>query len=166
MSFAAKQIASYLSHHYQGLPKLTHFISVPCLTFAVFQLLTWIHLAIPNELSVPFAWVVTLILGLYYLWLDMQIGLAMVVILILFDLICALAFKVPTTKNFEIFMIIFIIGFIAQFTGRFVERRKPILKQDFAHLIIAPFALMAEIYFALGRCLGLKNQVEMEIRGK
>ena len=70
------QMAFYAAYHQDARNKATHFVGVPLIVFSLMIPLGWLRTDI-DGLTLSAALVVTSVLLLYYLILDIPLGLAM-----------------------------------------------------------------------------------------
>lgn len=143
---------SYYHYHKKKWTVYTHFFGIPLVTFSIFILFGWVKVVIPNVIGLSLAWIGVIIFAIYYLYLDLIIGAAATVMLII---LCALASifttQGPSWLGFKIFIITFILGWIFQLIGHAIEGKKPALLDNFFESVfIAPFFIAAELLFMLG----------------
>lgn len=161
MQNLAQQLSLYQSYHTQRITKITHFIGVPCLIFALLIFLGWIHISLPPLFSINLAWISVVALLVYYYFLDVMLAAGMTVILILMALIAEFLSQPSITLfGFLTWLSFMIIGVIAQFIGHFYEKKKPAFMDNITQLLIAPLFLFAELMFALGYRQDLKEQMK------
>jgi len=142
----------YRHYHKKKWTVLTHLIGVPLVTLAVLIFFGWIKISVPGFFTLSVAWIGVIIMAIYYLILDLMIGAATTVMLIV---LCAIASIFTTTGpsalSLKLFIIIFILGWIFQLIGHAIEGKKPaLLNSFFQSVFIAPFFITAEIFFILG----------------
>lgn len=160
MSRVAKYLAAYQSFHTKCITQITHFIGVPLIIFALLILFGWVHVRVPNLFDMPLAWLLTLIVLIYYFFLDITLAAAMTVFLVLLNLLAAyFSQPVPTWHAGKIFIITFVLGWALQFIGHIFESKKPAFLSNLKHLIIAPLFLMAELFF----CCGWKKDLQIKM---
>src|SRR5256885_12849344 len=73
------QMAFYAAYHQDGRNKLTHFIGVPAIVLGVMVALAWLRVDAGGT-AVSGAMVITVIILVYYLLLDVPLGIAMVAV--------------------------------------------------------------------------------------
>jgi uncharacterized membrane protein YGL010W len=152
----------YRHFHTKKWTVLTHFVGVPLVSFSVLLIFGWVDLTIPGFVSLSLAWIGVIILAIYYLYLDLLLGAATAVLLIV---LCALASifttQGPSALSGKLFLITFILGWIFQLIGHAIEGKKPaLLSNFFDSVFIAPFFIVAEICFMLGMKKDLQNALE------
>ena len=129
-----------------------------------FHLFGWIKISVPNLFSLSVAWIGVLIFLVYYLYLDLVIGAAASVLLII---LCAIAniFTTdgPTALNIKVFVITFILGWIFQLIGHAIEGKKSsFLRNILESVFIAPFFITAKVLFICG----IKKDIEQVMEEK
>src|SRR5262245_28466899 len=73
------QMSFYAAYHQDPRNKATHFVGVPIIVFALMIPLAWLRVD-ASGMTITAALVVTSVLLLYYLMLDIPLGLAMGVV--------------------------------------------------------------------------------------
>jgi uncharacterized membrane protein YGL010W len=158
-----EQIASYGAYHRDARNRLTHFIGVPLIVFAVLLALGWLRVPFAGT-TVSAAVPCTLVLLGYYFRLDRTLALAMtgfMLVLLFFSEMIALA---PWRESLAVFLIAFVGGWTLQLIGHYFEGRKPALVDNLLQVFVAPIFLMAEVFFALGWRPELRERVERTAR--
>ena len=162
-----KLMRNYRQYHQKKWTVFTHLIGVPLVTLAVFIFFGWIKLSVPGFFSISIAWLGVIVFGIYYLLLDLVIGAAATIMLIV---LCAIANIFTTTGpsalSLKLFVIIFILGWIFQLIGHAIEGKKPALLDNFVESVfIAPFFVTAEIFFMLGYKKTLQHAIDEHEQG-
>ena len=143
------QMAIYAAYHQDGRNKLSHFIGVPAIVLGVMVALAWLRMEVGGT-TVSGAMVITAIILVYYLLLDIPLGIAMVAVfgalLYAAEVIAAL----PLKEAVAWFLLLFAGGWVVQLIGHVFEGRKPALADNLFQIFVAPIFLCAEIFFALG----------------
>jgi uncharacterized membrane protein YGL010W len=101
-------------------------------------------------LSVSAATLATIASALYYLRLDLALGLLMSALLAASLYFAQWAAMAPTLTWLAIGVGLFVVGWVIQFIGHYFEGRKPAFVDDLMGLIIGPLFVAAEAVFALG----------------
>ena len=153
---------NYRQYHQKKWTVFTHFAGVPLVMLAVFIFFGWVKLNVPGFFSLSVAWLGVIVFGIYYLLLDLVIGAAATIMLIV---LCAIANIFTTTGpsalSLKLFVIIFILGWIFQLIGHAIEGKKPALLDNFLQSVfIAPFFVTAEIFFMLGYKKTLQHAID------
>ena len=163
MSFAS-DLKAYHQFHTKLITKITHFIGIPLILFSTLLFFGWIHIRVPNIFDLPMAWLLSLIIGVYYLFLDFILGATMAIVLVLLNLISGyFSQPVPTMLGLKIFLITFILGWILQFIGHLFESKKPAFLSSIKALLIAPIYLVAEVYFHFGMKKELQEKMDQDL---
>ena len=119
MTTLEDQMSFYATCHQDARNKATHFFGAPLIAFSLMIPLGWLRMDV-DGFPVSAALVVTSILLLYYLALDIPLGLAISVV------------------------------FALMLWGHVFEGRKLALLESLFQIFVAPIFLAAEAFFALG----------------
>ncbi len=155
-----EQLAMYSAYHRDGRNQATHHIGVPMIVFSLLVLTSTVPLMTLEVGRVTLAAVLIGVLLLYYIVNAPLIGTIAALIygaLLYFAEIMALEGTVFAVKSFAV---LFIVGWVIQFTGHVFEGRKPALFDNLTQVFIAPAFLIAEVLFMLGLEQKLKAEVE------
>ena len=154
-----EQMATYAAYHQDARNKATHFVGVPMIVFALMIALGWLRADIGGfALSAAFA--VSAALVIYYLLLDVTLGIAMgAMFAALLWAADALA-RAPFATSLAWFLVFFVGGWALQLLGHVFEGRKPALVDNLFQIFVAPIFLAAEVFFALGYKPGLHTAVQ------
>ena len=151
-----QQMAVYAAYHRNRWNRLTHFIGVPAIVFAILVPMCWVPIGDGVTLAHLFLGAVLA----YYFLLDVPLAIATAVVT------CALfyAAKLAAGTGFASGGIwsgsFFVGGWIFQLLGHVFEGRKPALADNLFQIFIAPIFLVAELFFALGLKLEVREKVE------
>ena len=143
------QMSFYAAYHQDARNKATHFIGVPAIVFSLMIPLGWLRID-AGGFPLSAALVVTLALLLYYLALDIPLGLAMVVVFGLMLWGAELIAQASLGAGLAWFLVLFVGGWVLQLWGHVYEGRKPALVHNLFQVFVAPIFLAAEVFFALG----------------
>jgi uncharacterized membrane protein YGL010W len=155
-----QQMAVYAAYHRNRWNRLTHFIGVPAIVFAILIPLNWV----PLGDGVTLAHVLVGAVLTYYFLLDVPLAAATALVT------CALfyAAKVAAGTGFGSGWVwsaaFFVGGWIFQLVGHVFEGRKPALVDNLFQIFIAPIFLVAELSFALGLKRDVREKVEARLR--
>src|SRR6266850_1623133 len=138
------QMATYAAYHQDARNKATHFIGVPIIVLSLLVPLAWLRIG-----DVSAGMIVAAALVVYYLVLDVPLGLAMLVAL----------------AGWSAFAVLFVGGWILQLVGHVYEGRRPALADNLFQIFVAPIFLAAEVFFALGYKPGLQEAVQGRAQG-
>jgi len=162
------QMSYYAAYHQDARNKATHFVGVPVIVFSLMIPLGWLRID-AGGLAISAAVVVTSILLLYYLVLDMPLGLAMAAVFALMLWGAEPLSRAPLLPSTAWFLILFLGGWAVQLWGHVYEGRKPALVDNLFQIFVAPIFLAAEVFFALGYKPKLHQEVQrraLEMRAR
>jgi uncharacterized membrane protein YGL010W len=143
------QMSIYAAYHQDARNKATHFVGVPVIVFSLMIPLGWLRMEI-GGFAVSAALVVTSVLLLYYLVLDVPLGLAMAAIFALMLWGAEPLSQAAFGASLAWFLALFVGGWALQLWGHVFEGRKPALVDNLFQIFVAPIFLAAEVFFALG----------------
>jgi uncharacterized membrane protein YGL010W len=149
----------YAAYHQDARNKATHFVGVPVIVFSLMIPLGWLRVDL-GGFPLSAALVVTSVLLLYYLVLDVPLGLAMGVVFALMLWGAEPLAQAPFMASLAWFLVLFIGGWALQLWGHVYEGRKPALADNLFQIFVAPIFLAAEVFFALGYKPGLHEEVQ------
>ena len=159
MRSLSDHMASYGAYHRDPRNRATHYVGVPLIIFAVL-----LGLSVPRWEGLTPAMGLVAICGLYYLMLDLRLGLAMVVpVLLLLWGADALAGAAPLV-TWGVFAMAFLGGWAIQLLGHRFEGNRPALLDNLFQAVVSPIFLLAEAAFALGLREELRKQVASRLR--
>lgn len=149
---AAQLLAEYSADHQHPFNRLMHSICVP-LIFTSLVALLW-AIPFPAALVPGLAWVNfgTLALAgvtVYYLKLAPRLGVGMLLAALVIVPLVALAAGLPWPLWLTA-LGVFVVGWIGQFIGHYVEGRRPSFFRDLRFLLIGPLWVLAKLYTAIG----------------
>lgn len=154
MSPLVQSLARYGEYHRDPRNVATHIVGIPMIVLAVVVVLSR-----PVWLPVNLAMVASVTAGLFYLRLDLRLGLAMAVFLALCVWIGLTLASLPTGQWLAWGGGLFVVGWAIQFVGHYFEGRKPAFFDDIKSLLIGPLFVAAELAFMLGLRRELAAQV-------
>jgi uncharacterized membrane protein YGL010W len=171
MKTCLQQLTNYAGYHRDKRNIATHFVGIPMIVLAATILLArpafwhfgsndlpWVYLGMISP-----AWIVAVLLGAYYLVLDMRLGLIMCLLLALCLLVAGhLAFG-STTVWLTSGLGLLVAGWVIQFLGHYFEGRKPAFLDDINGLAIGPLFVVAEALFMLGLRRDLSVPIEAQV---
>jgi uncharacterized membrane protein YGL010W len=143
------QMSFYAAYHQDARNKATHFVGVPLIAFSLMIPLGWLRADV-GGFALSAALVVTTILLLYYLVLDIPLGLAMAAVFGLMLWAAEPLSQASLAVSLGWFLVLFIGGWALQLWGHVYEGRKPALVDNLFQVFVAPIFLAAEVFFALG----------------
>ena len=116
-------------------------------------------LEIANMIVSP-ALVAIFLASVYYLILDMRLGMALTIFLAFCLMFCQGAAALPTFEWLAWGLGLFVVGWVFQFVGHFWEGQKPAFVDDLMGLIIGPLFVATEAAFLLGLRKELQDNIE------
>ena len=149
MKTLTDQLSGYASYHRDRRNIALHFIGIPLIVLAVEILLSRAGFAIGPVRATP-AMIVSAVVTVYYLRLDLRLGLIMAVLLALGAWLGAAMAAQANPIWLGSGIGLFVIGWAIQFVGHIYEGRKPAFLDDVTGLIIGPLFVVAEALFLLG----------------
>jgi uncharacterized membrane protein YGL010W len=160
-----EQLTQYAAYHRDERNIATHFVGIPLIVLALAVLLARPAVT-PGALPFPVspAWLLFGGATLYYLVLDVPLGLVMTAVSI-----ACVAFGMwlaaqSTAVWLSSGLALFVVGWIFQFVGHVAwEHRKPAFVDDVIGLIVGPLFVLAEALFGLGWRPALRAAIESEV---
>lgn len=156
------QLANYAAYHRDSRNIATHFVGIPLIVVAVATLLSRPAVALAGVAASP-ALVVSVLTALYYLRLDLRLGVLMSALLAGAVAFGAWAAAQTTAVWLAWGLGGFVVGWVFQFVGHFWEGRKPAFVDDLMGLIIGPLFVTVELLFMLGALRGLQQRIEARV---
>jgi len=152
-----QQMAVYAAYHRNPWNRLTHFIGVPAIIFAILIPMNWVSLG--DGVSLLGA-----VLAYYFL-LDAPLALVTAVAVGALFLAAKLAAGTGMTSGWIWFGAFFVGGWVFQLVGHVFEGRRPALSDNLFQIFIAPIFLVAEVFFALGLKRDVRKKIEERLAG-
>lgn len=162
MKTLAEHMAFYGCYHRDRRNRLTHFFGVPAIIFAVLIPLSLGQVTLGGVSATP-ALIWATVMALYYITLDIAIGLAMAALFVPLLWAAGAVAGLGTAPALSLFAVVFIVGWIVQLIGHRFEGNKPALTANLFQTLVSPIFLTAELFFALGFRRGLQEEVERRI---
>ena len=160
MTSIEQNLTQYAAYHRDRRNIATHFVGVPMIVFSVVLALAVVTIPL-GPISATLAALVSIAACIYYVRLDLTLGLTMAVTLFL---MCAAASEIThrmgTEASLGIAAAIFVVGWAIQFLGHKWEGVKPAFFDDVKQLLIGPVYVCAEAYFLLGARAELRRYIE------
>ncbi|HLX79856.1 MAG TPA: Mpo1-like protein [Burkholderiales bacterium] len=153
------QMSFYAAYHQDARNKATHFVGVPLIVFSLMIPLGWLRADV-GGFPVSAAPIVTSALLLYYLMLDVPLGLAMGAVFALMLWGAEPLSQASLFIGLVWFLILFVGGWALQLWGHAYEGRKPALVDNLFQIFVAPIFLAAEVFFAFGLKPALHEEVQ------
>jgi uncharacterized membrane protein YGL010W len=145
-----EQLRAYGAYHQSWWNKVSHFVGVPLVTFALFVLLGWFRFVHAPELPVTAATAFYLAVFLYYLRLDWRIALLQAPFTLALLWLADRAAVLPLVESLLLFATTFVGGWVIQLLGHAFEGRRPALTDNLWQILNAPLFLTVEVVTALG----------------
>ena len=142
-------LASYAGYHRDARNRRTHYVGVPLISYAVLAALALLGWRLFGT-RVPLDRVAVAALAVFYLALDVRLGL------LLTGMLAALAAAGEWTVLLGPHVTLgaaaaaFVVGWALQLLGHHLEGNRPALLDNLLQILIAPIYLTAELAFALG----------------
>ena len=162
MKSGLDQLSKYAEYHRDRRNIATHLAGVPMIVFAVIVLLSRPAFEVAGVALSP-AWLVLAISGIYYLMLDVGLGLTLTAIMAVMTWAAGQVAGMSTAVWLGIGISMFVAGWIIQFIGHYYEGRKPAFVDDIIGLMIGPLFVWAEIVFALGMRQEMLKAIEARV---
>jgi uncharacterized membrane protein YGL010W len=156
------QLSQYASYHRDWRNIVTHFVGIPMIVAAITVLLSRPAFEI-GGMALSMAILAAVAAGLYYLALDVVLGLLMCALLALAVWFGAWSAQLPTAAWLTIGVGGFVLGWIFQFIGHAWEGKKPAFVDDLIGLIIGPLFVVVEALFLFGLFPKLRASLEARV---
>ncbi|WMN18022.1 DUF962 domain-containing protein [Pseudomonas piscis] len=164
MKSLVDHLSQYAAYHRDPRNIASHFIGIPMIVVAVAVLLSRPAWPVAGLMLSP-ALLLALSAAVYYLRLELRLGLLMSVLMGL----SAWAGQALAQQSTLVWLAsgvgMFVVGWVIQFVGHYYEGRKPAFVDDVSGLIIGPLFVVAELAFLLGLRHDLKQQIEARAGG-
>ncbi|HEY4804859.1 MAG TPA: Mpo1-like protein [Paraburkholderia sp.] len=162
-----EQLTQYAAYHRDARNIGTHFIGIPLIVLALAVLLSRPASA-PGALGLPVpvspAWLLFGASTIYYLVLDVPLGLMMAVVSAACVAFGAWLAQQGTAAWLGGGVALFVVGWIFQFVGHIAwEHRKPAFVDDLIGLMIGPLFVLAEALFSIGWRPELRAAIEAKV---
>jgi uncharacterized membrane protein YGL010W len=155
-----ENLTQYAAYHRDRRNIATHFVGVPLIVFAVVLALATASMPL-GDVSLTLAALLSIVASVYYLRLDVTLGIAMAIVLFL---MCAGASEFTarssTLGSLGWAIALFVVGWAIQFLGHKFEGMKPAFFDDVRQLLIGPVFVAAEVFFLLGAKPRLRRYIE------
>jgi len=149
MKTLVQHLAQYASYHRNPRNVISHIIGIPIIVISVAALLAKLSLTV-NGVTLSAAMVLAAASIVFYLRLDIGLGLIMAALMTGSVVIGTHIAALPTQEWLLISVGSFVVGWIIQFIGHYFEGRKPAFVDDMSGLAIGPLFVTAEVLFLLG----------------
>ncbi|MDX1525537.1 MAG: Mpo1-like protein [Pseudidiomarina maritima] len=159
MKTITDHLAGYAAYHRDRRNIYTHLIGIPMIVIAIEILLSrpsGIIMGIPVSPAI----LVSALAALFYLKLDIFLGVLMTLLLGLAVWLGSYVALLPTSIWLSWGIGLFVVGWVFQFIGHYYEGRKPAFVDDIMGLAIGPLFVVAEVVFMLGLKKPLHQAIE------
>ena len=163
MKTLTDHLAQYAAYHQDQRNIMTHFIGVPLIVIAVAILLSKPGVTLYGLWLSP-ALIVATAATVFYVALDLRLGIAMSMFLTLSLWLAKQCTLLPTAQWLAWGLGSLVLGWIIQFIGHYYEGRKPAFVDDVMGLAIGPLFVMAELAFICGLRRPLKNAIQQQLK--
>lgn len=139
-------LGSYSEDHRNRTNRIIHWICVPAILWAVMAAL-W-SIPVPASIGRPGFWcgMVVIAAFAFYWRLSRPIGIAMLVVFIVFGVFTEWLFRsIGPSHLLWTAVAVFVLAWIGQFVGHVIERARPSFCTDLAYLLIGPAWLAAKL---------------------
>lgn len=163
----AQEMAFYSAYHQEKRNIWIHVVGVPTITFSLLVPLSLIPLFQIQGFTITLAMAFTALVLLYYLTLDIPLGIVTsVVFLTILYFANLISQSLETKEIWIVFATGQILGWGAQVYGHVVfEKNRPALLDNlFQALVSAPLFVVADVCFALGFRKELEEGVKKVLR--
>jgi uncharacterized membrane protein YGL010W len=150
MKSLREQMESYGAYHKDPRNKLTHFVGVPLVTFALFLFLGWFRFVHAPDWPITVASIFYLAVSIYYLRLDAMVALLQLPFTLTLLWLADWAARLPFGQSLSVFLATFVLGWIIQLAGHALEGRRPALADNILQVFNAPLFLTVEVLALLG----------------
>jgi len=151
-------IAQYAGYHRNARNVATHTVGIPMIVLAVMILLSRPGVSFGGW-HVAAAWFAVVLAGVFYLRLDLRLGVVMTCLL---ALCAALANEIANLGHgiwLSAGLGLFVAGWVLQAVGHVFEGRKPAFFDELTALLIGPLFIVVEAGFLLGLLPELQRAV-------
>jgi uncharacterized membrane protein YGL010W len=162
MKTGLDQLSNYAAYHRDRRNIATHLVGVPMIVFAVVTLLSRPAFDVAGLALTP-AWITLVVAGIYYLMLDVGLGISLTAIIGVMTWAGAQIAGMSTATWLSTGIGMFVVGWIIQFIGHYYEGRKPAVVDDIVGLLIGPLFVWAEVVFAAGLKRDLLQGIEARV---
>jgi len=154
-----QQMAVYAAYHRDRRNRLTHFIGVPAIVFAILIPMCWVPIGDGVTLAHVFLGAVLA----YYFLLDVPLAIVTGIATCALYFAAKLAAGTGFTSGWIWSGVFFAGGWVFQLVGHVFEGRKPALADNLFQIFVAPIFLVAELFFALGLKREVREKVEARL---
>jgi uncharacterized membrane protein YGL010W len=133
----------YQTYHRDARNKLTHYLGIPLIEYALLNFLYQIpHLTV-GGVAVDYALLFFVAVTIFYLTLSVRLAVAM-------TLLSLPLYLLATVTPWYVGVAAFVVGWVLQFLGHHIEGKKPAFLTNGAHLLIGPLWITSHLVEKLG----------------
>jgi uncharacterized membrane protein YGL010W len=154
------QLSMYAMYHRDIRNIWTHFIGIPMIVLAVVVLLSRPQIEL-NEWIVTPARSLLLLVAIYYIFLNVKLGIAMSALLSLSVFAGEQVAALSTVEWLTWGISLFVAGWMIQFIGHYWEGKKPAFFDDIRGLLIGPLFVVVEALFLMGFLKALQSTITL-----
>ena len=156
MKSLVDHLSQYAAYHRDPHNIATHFVGIPLIVIAVATLLSR-----PQWAGVSPAVLVMVASAIFYLRLELRLGVLMTVLLALTVWLGHALAGLSTAAWLGWGIGLFVLGWVFQFVGHYYEGRKPAFIDDVTGLIVGPLFVVVELGFLLGWREDLRREMAL-----
>ena len=156
MKSLVDHLSQYAAYHRDPHNIATHFVGIPLIVIAVATLLSR-----PQWAGVSPAVLVMVASAIFYLRLELRLGVLMTVLLALTVWLGHALAGLSTAAWLGWGIGLFVVGWVFQFVGHYYEGRKPAFIDDVTGLIVGPLFVVVELGFLLGWREDLRREMAL-----
>lgn len=155
-----EQARIYGGFHRRQETKYMHIVSILLLFLSAFIFLGFFHVLMPGIFEITLASITTVVLLVYYFYLNWRLALVLTpVLLFLLWISNMISYSGPSTFSVWALILILILSGLTLGIGYYFEGRKPPLRIGLLQLLIEPMFLTAEVFFMAGKMRPLQNDI-------
>ena len=156
MKSLVDHLSQYAAYHRDPHNIATHFVGIPLIVIAVAT-----PLSRPQWMGISPAVLVMLASAVFYLRLELRLGLLMTLLLALTVWLGHALAGLGTAAWLGWGIGLFVVGWVFQFVGHYYEGRKPAFIDDVTGLIVGPLFVVVELGFLLGWREDLRREMAL-----
>ena len=156
MKSLVDHLSQYAAYHRDPHNIATHFVGIPLIVIAVATLLSR-----PQWMGISPAVLVMLASAVFYLRLELRLGLLMTLLLALTVWLGHALAGLGTAAWLGWGIGLFVVGWVFQFVGHYYEGRTPAFIDDVTGLIVGPLFVVVELGFLLGWREDLRREMAL-----
>jgi len=155
-------LADYGGYHRDSRNRVTHYFGVPAIAYALLIPASLAAITV-SGVEIGLQLIIVALLTLFYLLLDLRLGLALAVLLALLAGAAQATTRLGVSGSLMVAGAVFVLGWTLQLIGHHLEGNRPALLTNLFQIVVAPIYLAAELSFALGLRPGLQAEIEKRL---